>query len=167
MLRNGEIEMKKSFLYCFFGCNNLKNVYYNATADEWDKISIGSYNETLVNATIHCIQVKYRLNDITIKDMSGKSLQTIPTGMFLATVSFSNVDSNEDTLIVLTQYTEEGALENVMYIQAENVPTGSIIKLSIPVNNLEGNVSTLKAFCWEDFGSVTPMGNSISFQAKQ
>lgn len=37
----------------FTGCSSLDDVYYTGTADEWDKISIGSYNDYLLTATIH------------------------------------------------------------------------------------------------------------------
>ena len=36
----------------FFGCG-LKDVYYGGTEQEWNQISIGSYNDPLMNATIH------------------------------------------------------------------------------------------------------------------
>ena len=37
----------------FYGCENLKDVYYVGSEEEWLKISIGSDNENLTNATIH------------------------------------------------------------------------------------------------------------------
>ncbi|MBQ3150550.1 MAG: leucine-rich repeat protein, partial [Clostridia bacterium] len=37
----------------FSGCSSLTDVYYFGTEEEWNKISIGSYNEALTNATIH------------------------------------------------------------------------------------------------------------------
>ncbi|MGN0443771.1 MAG: leucine-rich repeat protein [Acutalibacteraceae bacterium] len=37
----------------FGGCSSLEDVYYTASEEEWNKISIGSYNDKLVNATIH------------------------------------------------------------------------------------------------------------------
>ena len=98
--------------------------------------------------------------------MSGNSLQTIPTGTFLATVSFTNVGSSEDTVIVLAQYTDAGAFKGLMYIQTEDVPTGSTIKLSIPVDNSKGDVAKLKAFCWESLSSPKPLGDSVSFRTK-
>ena len=107
--------------------------------------------------------IEYRINSVTLKDMSGNSLQSIPTGTFLATVSFTNVNSSTDAVIILAQYTDAGAFKGLMYIQTEDVPTGSTIKLSIPVDNSNGDVAKLKAFCWESFGSVKPMGNSVSF----
>ena len=37
----------------FLNCNSLTDVYYTGTEAEWAKISIGSYNSYLTNATIH------------------------------------------------------------------------------------------------------------------
>ena len=37
----------------FYGCTNLTDVYYQGTEAQWNKISIGSYNDPLKNATIH------------------------------------------------------------------------------------------------------------------
>ncbi|MBR3836227.1 MAG: leucine-rich repeat protein [Clostridia bacterium] len=37
----------------FRGCYSLADVYYCGTEEEWNNISIGTYNESLLNATIH------------------------------------------------------------------------------------------------------------------
>lgn len=50
-----------------------------------------------------------------------------------------------------------------MYIQTEDMTTGSTIKLSISVDNSNGDLAKLKAFCCESFDSVKQMGNSASF----
>ncbi len=39
--------------YTFYGCSGIKDVYYGSTEEDWNKISIGSYNEPLTSATIH------------------------------------------------------------------------------------------------------------------
>ena len=39
--------------YAFSGCTSLKDVYYTGSQSDWKKISIGSYNDCLTNATIH------------------------------------------------------------------------------------------------------------------
>ena len=39
----------------FDNCSNLKDVYYKGTREEWELISIESYNTPLKNATIHCL----------------------------------------------------------------------------------------------------------------
>lgn len=40
---------RRSFTFC----SNLKDVYYSGTKDEWEKISLVSSNDSLINATIH------------------------------------------------------------------------------------------------------------------
>jgi hypothetical protein len=37
----------------FYGCDSLKDVYYSGSESDWNKISIGSANTCLTNATIH------------------------------------------------------------------------------------------------------------------
>ena len=37
----------------FDGCTSLKDIYYTGTQDNWNKISVSSYNECLKNVTIH------------------------------------------------------------------------------------------------------------------
>ncbi len=40
--------------YCsFYGCTSITDVYYTGTEEQWNKISIANYNDSLLNATIH------------------------------------------------------------------------------------------------------------------
>ena len=39
--------------YAFYNCDNLADIYYTGSEEEWTKISIGSNNTCLTNATIH------------------------------------------------------------------------------------------------------------------
>ncbi|MBQ3497938.1 MAG: leucine-rich repeat protein [Clostridia bacterium] len=39
--------------YVFYSCYSLSDVYYTGTQEQWNAISIGSYNQPLTNATIH------------------------------------------------------------------------------------------------------------------
>ena len=52
------IEIPKSVTtivnFAFCGCTNLKDVYYDGTQSEWNKINIGHSNECLTNASLHC-----------------------------------------------------------------------------------------------------------------
>ncbi len=38
----------------FYGCDNLKDVYYSGSKAQWDKITIGTNNDKLLSASIHC-----------------------------------------------------------------------------------------------------------------
>ena len=46
-------SVKKIEASAFYRCNGLKDVYYSGSEEQWKKISIGSYNDNLLNATIH------------------------------------------------------------------------------------------------------------------
>lgn len=37
----------------FYGCSNLKDIYYPKSVDDWNSITIGTYNDTLNNAKLH------------------------------------------------------------------------------------------------------------------
>lgn len=126
--------------------------------------SDGKHSDScVVTVEAEALSEKYCINSIALKDISGNEISSIPTGTFLATISFTNVSSDKNTVIMLAQYTSSGAFKGLMYIQTEDVPVGSTIKLSIPVDNTSGDVAKLKAFCWESFGSLIPTGNSASF----
>lgn len=42
----------------FDGCSRLSNVFYAGTQDEWEQISIGAWNEPLLNAELTCKTVE-------------------------------------------------------------------------------------------------------------
>ena len=53
-----------------------------------------------------------------------------------------------------------------MYVKTKGVNPSATIELSIPVDNTAGDVAKLKALCWESFGSMMPMGNTMSIPAE-
>jgi len=154
----------------FYYCDSLTDVYYTGTESEWNGISIEANNSCLTNATIHfnhSKQDEYRINEITLTDILGSNLPTIPKGNFLATVSLTNVSSNTDAVIILAQYTSADILKGLMYIPIEDIPTGSTETPSVLVDNSQGDIATLKAFCWESLNSLIPVSNTASFPAQQ
>ena len=46
-------SVKKIEASAFYRCSGLKDVYYSGSEEQWKKISIGIYNDNLLNATIH------------------------------------------------------------------------------------------------------------------
>lgn len=103
------------------------------------------------------------INSIVVKDLTGKIVPTIPKSTFFATVSLTNVSLCRDTVIILAQYTANDVFKGLMYIRIEDVPTGSTFYISVPIDNSSGEVAKLKAFCWDSFNAVKPLGNSASF----
>ena len=64
--------------YAFFLCENLKDIYYTEAEDQWNKITIGTNNECLANATIHFNSSGPSSNDPTdtekYKNATGKPM---------------------------------------------------------------------------------------------
>lgn len=106
---------------------------------------------------------KYHINSISLKEPNGYTLTEIPNSRFLATVSITNVSSNENTVVVLAQYSALNEFKGLMYVTAEDMPIGATFKLSVPIDNTSGEISKLKAFSWASFNDLTPMGNTIVF----
>ncbi|MBO5407801.1 MAG: leucine-rich repeat domain-containing protein [Clostridia bacterium] len=142
------------------GDGNNFYISYNLTAGNTYYLAVKLYSGTGDFSIMIEEPVDYRINSITIKGMSGNELSSIPTGTFLATISFTNVSSSTDPVIVLAEYSDTGVFKGLKYIQIEDVPIGSTLKLSFPADNSDGDVAKLKAFCWESFATMRPMGNS-------
>ena len=52
----------------FYNCNNLTDVYYAGSEEEWNSIVIGDYNDSLSQATIHYNSDVYLFNDVRKSD---------------------------------------------------------------------------------------------------
>ena len=52
-----DIKLPKSLTIigksAFYGCDNIKDVYYSGTEEQWKKIDIRDYNTKLIYAEIH------------------------------------------------------------------------------------------------------------------
>ena len=145
------------------GDGNNFYISYKLTAGETYYIAVKCYSGTGTFTVVTEDPEDYIINSITLKDVSGNESSTIPTGIFMATVSFTNIGAGEEAVIVLAQYSESDICKGLMYVNTEDVPTGSTIKLSLPVDNTSGDIAKLRAFVWESFRSMLPMGNSVTF----
>ncbi|MBP3555585.1 MAG: leucine-rich repeat protein [Clostridia bacterium] len=65
--------------FSFDGCDNLTDVYYEGTEEEWKAISIGDFNDCLTNATIHYNhdyeQFEEQKDDVDISDILGEEFK--------------------------------------------------------------------------------------------
>ena len=152
--------------YAFNNCPNIKTVYYTGSKEDWGRILISSYdNDSIEEAE------KIYIGDLTgciikelkIKDSESSILLEVPEDDFLTTVSFINKTESEDTIIVIAKYDNDGILTGMSFVYAENETDGM---LTVEIDNKDGNIAKLKVFCLENFGSITPMGNSVSFPAE-
>ena len=79
------------------------------------------------------------------------------------TVSFTNIDASQDATIVLAKYSKAGVFKGLMFVTSKNVPVGSTINITLPVDNENGDIYSLKAFAWDSYATMTPIGNFATF----
>jgi hypothetical protein len=108
----------------------------------------------------------YKINSIAICDMSERPLQTIPKDKFVVSISFTNIESKKDAVIVLAQYTSNNELKGLEFIGADNTVAGTTEEFTVTVDNTNGDIARLKAFSWASFSSLVPVSNSVSFPAE-
>ena len=85
--------------YAFYGCSGLINVFYGGNEEDWAKISVGSDNFALTNATIH-----YNSNK-SAGNISTFTLSRTATGAVNDTINISgeitlsdDIEASSDTL---------------------------------------------------------------------
>ncbi len=83
-------------------CSSLTDVYYSGTEEQWNKISIGSDNENLTNATIHynSTGTTYSLKSKQPKMMSFAMAKSSELTVYSATAS-NAILGNEYVIVVL------------------------------------------------------------------
>lgn len=113
----------------FSGCIELKDVYFYGTEEEWNKISIGSDNESLTNATIHFVFTKTTLsnNDKTF------------------TIKTNNIEKGN--VIVLALYDDKQFIE-MQY----KVYTGDVVPFTTTKDYTKA-----KVFVWDDLTTQEPV----------
>ncbi|MBR2476608.1 MAG: leucine-rich repeat domain-containing protein [Clostridia bacterium] len=148
------------------GDGNNFMIEYDLTAGQTYYIGIKLYSGTGSFVFVTEEMGDYLINDLSVCDMSGNSLGAIPKGEFLASISFTNIETNRDAVIVLAQYTADNQFKGLMYIRSKDVPKGSTMEFFLPVDNTNGDIARLKAFSWASFGSLVPVSNSVSFPAE-
>ena len=53
--------------YAFNKCGNLNHLFYDGTQEQWDSISVGSYNSNLTDVTRHYNMEGYTQSGCTVK----------------------------------------------------------------------------------------------------
>ena len=105
--------------YAFYLCENLTEVYYEGTQEQWNEISIYSYNECLTNATIHynCVMpdsgendnpttpsenFKFEKESYTVKYNSLTDETTNSSITLTYKADISTIESFDDSMITFT-----------------------------------------------------------------
>lgn len=112
----------------FDGCNDLTNVYYGGTAEDWKKISIGSSNKPLVYSIISYIPSLKVTED-------GNGITVIP----------KNVDDNGVIIVVSYKSGELVEMKTAEY-------SGAPIEIE-----LTRDFDTYKVMLWNSLNEMKPL----------
>ena len=95
--------------YAFEGCSNLTDVYFTGSREKWNQIDIGTSNNKLINAIIHCADdiavTEIILEKTSVSIISGETLQlpftVAPTNATIQSVRWNS--SDEQVAVVNAQ----------------------------------------------------------------
>lgn len=105
----------------------------------------------------------YRIGPLTVRDSEGNALDAIPAGSFLVTVPVQRLNADSDALVFLAAYSGEGQYRGLMYVSLEDMSEGGTVKVTLPVENPTGDITSLKAFAVPSFKNLTPLGKASEF----
>ncbi len=105
---------------------------------------------------------EYRLISLEISDASGEILEEIPRGDFSVTVGLKNFSSVEDCTIIVSTYAENGKYIATMCESVEDVAVGATVSVDFAIENSDGNVENVKAFCVRSLGMPIPLCESLT-----
>ena len=101
--------------FAFYACDGLMDVTYHSTMERWEKISIESNNDYLLNATIHC-------TDGDILPTSTASENSITTGTAVTSGSkfqatFANAKAGKEYVVLVSRSGSDPLnADNLIYI---------------------------------------------------
>jgi hypothetical protein len=124
----------------------LNDVYYTGSEDEWNSISIGSYNGYLKNATIH-----YNYEIVASGDFEGIAKWTIDSDDVLS-VAF---DEEVKGTPVIMSLKENGEAESISVVNGTN----GTVDVS--------DTKTVKIFVWDSFQSMKPLCEAKEIKVNQ
>ena len=128
--------------WAFDGCSSLKDVYYSGTQEQWKKISIGSYNGYLTNATIHYGSSTPAANARAMRAPAAPAAQNTSGAVYTATAQ-NAVPGELYMLYAFSSGTDLSSLEYVAQLRADS---GEIKFRYIPRNSGELNVMIVGKF---------------------
>lgn len=145
----------------FNGCDSLKDVYYEGSNEEWNALcdSVGSYNDALLNATVHFAKVTYYTvtfvdydgTVIATRNVASGEAATAPTDPERAGYKFTGWDKAfnnvTESITVTAQYEKNSITYDRPTIVVESVTVGSDSTVDVALSVAENpGISSLKAF---------------------
>ena len=148
----------------FYDTAGLTDIYFGGSEAEW-LAAVGTNDICLDDSVIvhYSDGGEYRIGALTIRDNGGTVLPSIPQGSFLVTVPITKTMGGGNGLIILATYTASGQYHGMVYVEAEDIPVGVTIRITLPVDNADGTIMQLKAFPVASFSNLMPLGATSVF----
>ena len=108
-------------------------------------------------------QREYRIGTLSLRDADGAELTEIPTSSFLVTIPITKVLETGNATVALAVYAANGQYRGLLYVSVEDIPVGATVKITLPVDNTNGDIAQLKAFTFASFDMLIPLGEASVF----
>ncbi len=105
----------------------------------------------------------YRLSGISVTSASGDKLQELAKDTLLVSISVEHTQSGEGATVMLAQYDAAGRYQGLVWLTVDELPVGAKLTVTLPVDNRDGKIASLKAFVVSSVLSPAPVGNAVSF----
>lgn len=122
----------------FYGCKSLTDVYYDGSEEEWGKISIGSGNTDLTDATIHYLKT---ITAIEILATENSKLQ----------VTVALDEPVAQTIVMVATYHADGRF--VGFVSQAVLADSQTAVLEVEAKN----ASEVKTLLWQGVGAMAPL----------
>ena len=97
-----------------------------------------------------------------INPTTSQEISAIPTGEFIAEVSFVNNFSDNADYLIITTYDKDGIKLDVSYMYSK-ISIGNSATFGTNIKNPDGNIAKVKAFMWAA-NSVIPLAESVEIE---
>ncbi|MBR5156909.1 MAG: leucine-rich repeat protein [Clostridia bacterium] len=133
--------------FAFSDCNNLSDVYYSGTEEDWAKISIQSGNECLTGAKIH--YGKKSDENFTVSDV------VITENSFSAILNINNI-TEESAAAIVAFYDKNGKMIQIKF--ADISLQADTVNINIPVENKPYDNCVF--MLWDSLQTMNPLCNT-------
>ncbi|MBQ9459817.1 MAG: Ig-like domain-containing protein [Oscillospiraceae bacterium] len=124
----------------------------------------GEYSAACV-VTVKPRAMEYQIGTLTVKDASGEVQTIIPNGKLKVGIPIEKSEEGGDATVILAYYSSGGRFLGALSLDVTNLPPGTGVELSIPVDNSDGRIAEIKVFVAASLANPIPVGVPASFPA--
>ena len=96
------------------------------------------------------------LGELTLLDMAGNTIDTIPNGSFMVEVPATNISHSGKATVVFAAYDKDGRLLELRYVYCVP-PTGLTLTFGTSFPNASGSIKMLKVYIWDTLTDMKPL----------